>query len=729
MYLPLPNRPDWAAPHDLFIAPEGNDDWTGFQPVSDGRGLHGPMRTLSGALRQIRQRRSRGELAGPLTIWLNDGVYRLTRPLELHGPDADLAFAAAPGAAPVIDGGVLISGWQEDRFAGQTAWSVDVALHLDSRGPWRSLFVNGRRAEPARYPAEGWLFMESVPGRTLVDDLFAGTDRFIAKPGDLDGVELVGAEVVVAHFWVDERMPVASYDPTSRLLVSERTAIFRLTDSFHGRFAKYCVENTAAGLLRPGQWFLDRQAKRLWYIPLPGETLTTVEVTVPVLTQFIRLVGTVDAPVRNVSLRGLTFRHADWQVPDQLGVFWDPLAPAHTWTPRASYVHLNECLSDLVPRRYASGPQAALDVPGALHLRHAHACTIDGCTIQRVGFFGVGLHDGCQHDRILRCTFEDTGAGAVNADGAGLDEDIRRRTGWLTISDNHILHTGKVFRASVAVLSAHAAHVRIVHNLIEHVSYSAISVGWQWSYAANPSHDNLIAWNRIRHLAETSGMADLGGIYTLGAQPGTMIRCNIISDVADSAYGGWGIYLDQGSAFIIVEDNLVARCSSNAVHEHWGRQNIFRNNIFVDCGKPGAGSPLAISYQVAERWLDHPPRLTTVERNIIITKGTPVYANGDGYLADPTLRSDLNVAWDRSGTAPLWFLDDLMAHLRTVNSPPRTEHTLASFQALGYDRLSCTADPLISGLESDRPVLAPGSPALASGFVMPDWSLVGPRRV
>ncbi len=203
----------------------------------------------------------------------------------------------------------------------------------------------------------------------------------------------------------------------------------------------------------------------------------------------------------------------------------------------------------------------------------------------------------------------------------------------------------------------------------------------------------------------------MGGIYTLGVQPGTVLRGNLIHDIQQRNYGGWCIYLDEGSSHILVEGNVCYRAGTNVFNQHYGRENVVRNNIFANGGH---------SVVSTGRLEDH--NSFTLTHNILVTDGKPIFAVAAARATGPLgLRSDCNVVWDTSGD-PCFCAMQSMEHPESAKRWNRT-----TWKQTGNDLFSVVADPSFRDPAKGDFTLKPDSPVAKVGFKAFDLSKVGPR--
>ena len=350
--MPLPFQPQ-----DLFVAPNGNDHWSGRLPKPDAKKTDGPLASLSRARDLIRERKRTGTLAGPVTVWVRGGRYTLREPLVFTPEDtAPVTFAAYPREKPALSGGQRIEGWRAEKLRARDVWVAEVPEAKDGAWVFRSLFVNDRRAQRPRWPKVGkepqrrnFLRIEDVPGGRLQGaQLFESYDAFKVAKGDVPESKYVtDIEAVVLHYWIEERMPIVSYDPATRLVRSSHRSRFSLTDDWSGMWARYYLDNVFEKLTEPGEWFLDRRAGKVYYVPRPGEKIEKVEAYAPRLEQLVKLEGQPEEGKHVEFLRfvGLTFEHTEWR---------------QVVGGRASAGKLKEGVL------YAATAQAASDLPGVI---------------------------------------------------------------------------------------------------------------------------------------------------------------------------------------------------------------------------------------------------------------------------------------------------------------------------------------------------------------------------
>jgi len=237
---------------------------------------------------------------------------------------------------------------------------------------------------------------------------------------------------------------------------------------------------------------------------------------------------------------------------------------------------------------------------------------------------------------------------------------------------------------------------QIVHNHIHDLYYSGISVGSVQDFWPSQATGNVVEHNHVHHLGRGM-LSDLAGIYTCSA-PGARVRFNRVYDVSRRNYGGWGIYLDEGSRDLLVQSNSVFHCQDGAFFAHHARDIVAENNIFVLC----------TAAQI-ERGGIGGFELTCRKNLVFFDQGEAVGPYGNAHCGREVCAFDQNLYWNASG------------HPVTFGGK-----TLAQWQALGQDKDSIIADPRFADPTHGDFRLPLDGPATQIGFQ--PWDLkVGPR--
>jgi hypothetical protein len=696
-------------------------------PLGDGS-LDYPTRTVESALTIAKARRTTP--SQPITIWLHEGTYPQIRPLELAETDSCITIAAyrtgSHTDSVTLSGGKELTDWHVDSLHGTTVWVSDLP---ESAG--RTLYVGGERIPRPRLPHSGYFRAVSQPGLDMQADLnamlFQGSSEFVVSAADVAEITSPqGIEVVIPHFWIQERMPLTAIDatdatdatdaatdssPDHMLLRSSYSSMLCLKDGDSDRMSRYYLDGVPQALGEyPGEWLADQEGSFAteskpdgyghavaFYVPRTHDSLESFTATIPVTGQLVSAHGTEkkapEEPLHDVRFDTIRFAYADW----------------HTAPSATPPFHMREdpWLDPSVS--YASDPQAASSVPGVIEFTNAQNCALTNCSIAHIDGYGVAVRDGCRGIVVSSCEFDDLGAGAVSCGGAADAND----PGFCSdneISDCSIRRGGRTYPHCVAILLRHTAHTRVLYNEISDFYSSAIACGWRWDYGHNDSTDNLIEGNHLHHLG--GGQLDwFGAIYTLGVSPGTCVRNNLIHDVTAASFGGWGILADPATSHVTFEGNVIHDVSSECFHIKNGRGNIVANNLFAHGGSGQFSQAIPESHSAA-----------TVVHNVFVGNNTPAYSGalGSADVTSFAIRSDANLIWD----------DAAGSEALTAADPSPSGDFISrdsQWRQRGNDVRSDVANPQVR-INSDGSVDCDASSLLEHGIIPFFQGTQGPRE-
>ncbi len=624
----------------------------------------------------IRHSLMRGEIYD-YEIRLAADTYYLTAPIRIDASCIGrVTFTSYGEGRAILSGGRVIDGFVPTTVNGVAALVADLpAVRL---GEWyfEDLYVNKEYRYKPVAPRDGGKYrITDVPNHPK--DNFGSTriHSFLAEDGAFDGISNVeDTTVEILHFWLSERMPVTDYDPVTKRVSFERMPCRPLIDDVVPEYAQYRILNVFEAMRNPGEWYLDRKAGKLYYIPMEGETADNILVEAPVIRNLIEVVGEKDRPVGDLTLDGLILEctAAD---------------------------HCDEGAKD----KLASHGQAAMNRDGAVRLVYAKNISIENCLLRNIGNYAVELALGCRNVAVEGCEICGTGAGGVKVNGANAYGDERDLPVGVRVEDCYIHDCTKTDYGAIGVVVANGASVRIAHNEICRLKYTGVSVGWTWGMTPSRTCNAIVEYNHIHHCGD-GDMSDMGGVYMLGPQIGSEVRGNYIHDIKRANYGGWGVYLDEGSTGILVEKNICYDCDTSGFMIHYGAENVVRYNIF------GAGDANVCFGAATAKDV-----FATMMKNIFFVEDTPVYQGAYNATLDfPIVTSDMNFIY-RRGEGELYNLFDSHQEIGKVKKP------WSAWTALGNDVLSRVYPT------DERPLSTPDE-LRPFGFPEVDPALAGPRR-
>lgn len=652
-----------------------------------------PFHSLEEARDAIRKLRAMQRLDGPVRVLIHGGTYYLSKTLVFTPEDSGtisslVSYEGVAGEVARLDGGRPIRGWHRQNAH---IWYADVPDARNGHWKFLQLFVDGKRAIPARYPNSGWI--------TLVADGDRNTIR--VAPGTLKpswaNERNALVNIIAEKNWFNELVQISSISADgSQMKVSGRECQGLLLKG-----NRFFVEGIKEELDSPGEWYLDSVVGRLYYWPLNKDPNQSA-ISAPVVDRLVEFRGDHDGHrnVEYIALKNLTLTDADYTV---------------------GHVSV----------------RTAQDA--AVRLVNASHCSIELCHIYNVGGYGVWLHLQSWYNRISSNEITENGAGGVLLTSARFsyanDDNIYDPDPAVQdfaplrnqIDHNEIHDTGKIryYTSGVHLDSrpektAFEVGNQISHNDIHDVPRLGI-------FAFRNQGGNIIEYNLIHHTMQ-SPVVDGGGIHiaimNALAAP-LVIYNNVIHDVGVSTSEMCrGIYLDWYTSNARVENNLVYNTVEGTFYALGGDNLTVVNNIFANDPQ----GPLVFGF-----WNTRTIKNAEFERNIVVQNiaNAPVVRIFAGrYIALEELAHNTpvlaqfknNIYFNYSGST--WF--HIAGGTRFRNS---TDYVLsfAEWVRSGSGSGSIVSDPLFVDSAHGDYHLRNNSPAARIGFKPISFQGVGSK--
>jgi hypothetical protein len=580
----------------LYVAPNGNDLWSGTLPAPDSTNTDGPFATLDHARAFVQSIAKAG--LNQINVQFRAGTYFLSTTEMFTAADSgsattQIVYQNYPGESPVFSGGVRVQNWTN---TGGDTWKTTLPAATKY---FENLFYNRvRRLRPRlggylgtyyRYVGPIYLSTPGPPAKTTDPNCsvyFAGSgwecyDRFQYAPtdpivntwknlapaagnhcGQPPGNPALAGDIELVNFeqYSVSKLRFSCVDTVNHIAyLTGTTAIEADHPTAHGFIPdhRYLVENVQDQLTQPGQWFLDRSTTpwTLTYLANPGENPNTDTVIVPQLTQVL-----VASNLQYVTFQGLTFANDNYTMP-------------------------------------ATGYDGSSDIIASLSFQNSQHITFNSNIVTQTSEVGLEFISCIDQTSLNWCaSFNASGVAANNliensafyelaadairigTSGSPTDSDANVPQ-FHTVQNNVVEGYGRVYPSSKAITQGQGHDNLYTHNDIYDGYKGAIHVCYCANSDANPpfTNNNVISFNHVYNLFQGL-MNDSGSLYFGVGTPsppssgtGNKMLNNRVHDVSDASvwdsdgYGGDGLYADDFSGLVDMENNLVYRVSGNAI--------------------------------------------------------------------------------------------------------------------------------------------------------------------
>ncbi len=590
------------------------------------------VQNLLQARDSIREGRKSGKIPqdSPVTVVIKPGIYRIDESVVFGALDGGVTYRAEKSGTVSFRGGSTLN---TEKFSKISDPKILNRLSEDVRdkifvydlaeiipkelpaypksfkgtppAPW--LYMDGEIMTLARWPNrdaanKGWATFTKVIDNGLPDPKATDPAQRKHHPGafvfDADrpkrwnidaGAWLLG---YWTHDWSDEVIQIAKYDPQQNVIRLAAPHSYGLKGGTWGASERRLfAQNILEELDSPGEWYLDRAGKKLYFYPVKPLS----ESAVVLATQTTPLVQIENT--KGIKLEGI----------------------------KLEYTH-GDCLK----------------------ISKSRDIEIIGCQLSNIASTGISANG--EGITIRSCDLFNLGRGGISINGG--DRKTLVSSGNL-VTNNHIHHYGIFQRTYAAGISVNGCGTTVSHNLIHDAPHNAIKYsGNEHLFEKNEIHHvvmetgdsgafytgrdwtsqgNVLRHNYIHHLGDySSDSTHTMGIYLDDCDSGDTLEGNVLYKVGRA-------FLIGGGRDNPIRNNLIIDCpigvhldSRGMSWKQWNDPKYSGWNLEEKAEKLNYKSPpWSEQYpNLAKIMSDSPqePLYTTIETNIFINSSKGAYS-------------------------------------------------------------------------------------------------------
>lgn len=532
----------------IYVSPGGNNANTGTKEK--------PVASLHRAQQLWRQQKSPA-------VYLRGGTYYLDSALTLTPEDNGVTIISYNGERAILSGARPLKTSWKPSTQGIFVTPVPPGIKEMDR-----LFINGQPQIMARYPN-----YDSSARR------YHGTAADAISPARIKGWKHpAGTYVHALHSaeWGGYHYRITGVNAKGEAILEGGWQNNRQM-GMHKEFR--FVENVREELDAPQEWYFDADAHLLYYKPVKDLPDT---VSYAVLHELMIMRGTMEQPVKDISIRNITFTgtartfmltkepllRSDWTIYRDGAVLFDGTEDCS----------VSNCKFDAV------GGNAVFisNYNRKAHIDSNHIYKAGASGIAFVGNPGAVRSPSFEYNQFVPYAQLDREPGPLNDNYPAQ----------CFAQDNLIQYTGDVEKQSAGVEISMAKEIFVIHNSIHDVPRAGINIGdGTWgghiidrndvynTVLETGDHGAFNSWGRDRYWHPDRRVMDSALkaepiLASLDAQNAVIIRNNRFR-----CDHGWDIDLDDGSSNYIIFNNI---CLNGGLKLREGFRRKVNNNIIVN---------------------------------------------------------------------------------------------------------------------------------------------------